>query len=164
MTQLYIDNTEVALPEDFSFELIRENPYFTKGGSFTLDISINLDIPVNGRLYRHLNRFTAGSRFKNRSARLVVDGRTVLNGTEIILEVNELSASIQLCSGNSELNFLVGSDAKMASVDLGDIPDIDESTAVTSRYRNYPEFNYICPPVKANSGDPAVLINNILPG
>ena len=80
MTQLYIDGTEVALPEDFTFELIRENPYFTKGGAFTLDISLNLDIPVNARLYQHINRFTSLTKFSNRSALLVVDGRTVLHG------------------------------------------------------------------------------------
>lgn len=144
MTQLYIDNQEVALPEDFTFELIRENNFFTKGGSFTLDISLNLDIPVNARLYRHLNRFTASSKFKNRSARLIVDGRCVLNGTEIILEVNELSASIQLASGNSELNFLVGSDVKMNTLDLGDVPVISSDDAFWNYFKMYPEANFIC--------------------
>lgn len=161
MTQLYIDDQEVALPEDFTFELIRENNFFTKGGSFTLDISLNLDIPVNARLYRHLNRFTASSKFKNRSARLIVDGRSVLNGTEIILEVNELSASIQLASGNSELNFLVGSDVKMNTLDLGDVPVISSQDAFWNYYQQYPEANFICAPVKAMNGSDAVFINNL---
>lgn len=161
MTQLYIDNQEVALPEDFTFELIRENNFFTKGGSFTLDISLNLDIPVNARLYRHLNRFTASSKFKNRSARLIVDGRCVLNGTEIILEVNELSASIQLASGNSELNFLVGSDVKMNTLDLGDVPVISSDDAFWNYFKMYPEANFICAPVKAMNGTDPVFINNL---
>lgn len=161
MTQLYIADQEVALPEDFTFELIRENPFFTKGGSFTLDISLNLDIPINARLYRHLNRFTASSKFKNRSARLIVDGRTVLNGTEIILEVNELSASIQLASGNSELNFLVGSDVKMNTIDLGEIPVITSDEAFWNYYKPYPESNVICAPVKAMNGSDIVFINNL---
>lgn len=163
MTQLYIDNQEVALPEDFTFELIRENPFFTKGGAFTLDISLNMDIPSNAKLYRHLNRFAASSVFSNRPARLVVDGRTVLSGTEIILEVNELSASIQLASGNSELNFLVGADVKMNTLDLGDIPFIDTETAIKSRSGTYPEYNYICAPAKAMSGANTIFINNIRP-
>lgn len=121
MTKLYIDEQPVALPEDFSFELIRENPFFTKGGSFTFDISLNLDIPTNAKLYKHINRFNSATLFRNRSARLVVDGRTLLNGLEIILEINELSVSIQLASGNSELNFLVGGEKNyhlLISVDV----------------------------------------------
>lgn len=161
MTQLYIDNQEVALPENFTFDLIKENPFFTKGGSFTLDISLNLDIPVNARLYKHLNRFTASSNFKNRPARLIVDGKTVLNGTEIILEVNELSASIQLASGNSELNFLVGSDVKMNTLDLGDIPAVTSDQALKSRGYAYPTLNYICAPIKAMSGSSPTFINNL---
>lgn len=161
MTQLYIDNQEVALPEDFSFELIRENNFFTKGGSFTLDISLNLDIPVNARLYRHLNRFTASSKFKNRSARLIVDGRCVLNGTEIILEVNELSASIQLASGNSELNFLVGSDVKINTLDLGEVPVISSDDVFWNYYQSYPISNFICAPVKAMNGSDPIFLNNI---
>lgn len=161
MTQLYIDNQEVALPEDFSFDLIRENPFFTKGGSFTLDISLNLDIPVNAKLYGHLNRFTASSKFKNRSARLIVDGRTVLNGTEIILEVNELSASVQLASGNSELNFLVGSDIKMSSIDLGDVPTISSEDAFWNYFKAYPEANFVCASVKAMNGSESIFINNL---
>lgn len=161
MTQLYIDNQEVALPEDFIFELIRENPFYTKGGSFTLDISINLDIPVNAMQYKHLNRFTASSKIKERPARLIVDGHTVLNGTEIILEVNELSASIQLVSGNSELNFLIGSDIKMNTLELGDVPDIPTYDAWWSLYQYYPESNFVCAPVKAMNGSDPVFINNL---
>lgn len=160
MTQLYIDNQEVALPEDFTFELIRENPLFTKGGSFTLDISINLDIPVNARLYRHLNRFTSGSNFKNRSARLIVDSRTVLDGTEIILEVNELSASIQLASGNSELNFLIGGDSKMSSLNLGTVPILSVDQAKESQKLFYPDCNYVCTPVKTTQDGNVVFLNN----
>lgn len=161
MTQLYIDNQEVALPEDFTFDLIKENPFFTKGGSFTLDISINLDIPVNAILYRHLNRFTASSIFKNRSARLIVDGRTVLNGTEIILEVNELSASIQLASGNSELNFIVGEDLKMSDLDMGTIPILTIDQAKESMSMSYPECNYVCAPAKARNGSEVIFLNNL---
>lgn len=161
MTQLYIENQEVALPEDFTFDLIKENAFFTKGGSFTLDISINLDIPVNARLYKHLNRFTSSSSFKNRSARLIVDGRTILNGTEIVLEVNELSASIQLASGNSELNYLIGSDEKISTLDLGAVPYPSEDEALATFSKGYPESDYICAPVKAVSDNHAVALNSL---
>lgn len=160
MTQLYIDNQEVALPEDFTFELIRENPMFNKGGDFTLDISLNLDIPVNARLYRHLNRFTASSNFKNRPASLIVDGRTVLNGTEIILDVNELSASIQLASGNSELNFLIGGDLKMSSLDMGKIPKLTIEQAKATQSLFYPDCDYVCAPVKATHDNKMIFLNN----
>lgn len=161
MTQLYIDNQEVALPEDFTFDLIRENPFFTKGGSFTLDISINLDIPINARLYKHMNRFTSSSNFKNRSAQLIVDGHVVLNGTEIILEVNELSASIQLASGNSELNYLIGSDEKISTLDLGTVIYPSEDEALSTFNQSYPESNFVCAPIKAVTDNRATALNNL---
>lgn len=161
MTQLFIDDQEVALPEDFTFELIRENPFFTKGGSFTLDISINLDIPVNAKLYKHINRFTSSSVFKKRSARLLVDGHIVLNGTEIILEVNELSASIQLASGNSELNYLIGSEEKISTLDLGFVTYPSEEEALATFHKTYPESNYVCAPVKAVNDNRACALNSL---
>lgn len=120
MTELYIDKQLVVLPETFSITIIEENPFFTKNGKYTYDISLSLLDPINARIYKHLNRINRkGGIPKNRSAYLVVDNEVVLNGTEVILEYTESEVKIQLVSGNSELNFLIGGDRKLRDLDLG---------------------------------------------
>lgn len=42
MTELYIDGTSVVLPADFSTSVKRENPFFTKNGEYTYDITLQL--------------------------------------------------------------------------------------------------------------------------
>lgn len=46
MTELLIDGKRVSLPSDLSFDLIFENPYFTKSSTHTLDV----DLPNTCRL------------------------------------------------------------------------------------------------------------------
>lgn len=120
MTELYIDKQQVVLPETFSITIIEENPFFTKNGKYTYDISLSLLDPVNARIYKHLNRMNRkGDIPQHRTAYLVVDNEVVLNGTEVILEYTDREVKIQLVSGNSELNFLIGGDRKIRDMDLG---------------------------------------------
>jgi hypothetical protein len=44
-----------------------------------------------------------------------------LNGTEIILEITDVSVKIQLVSGESELNYFIGGDQKVDELDLGSV-------------------------------------------
>lgn len=121
MTELYIDRQLVVLPENFTITIIEENPFFTKNGKYTYDISLSLLDPINARIYKHLNRINRkGDIPKNRSAYLVVDNEVMLNGTEVILEYTEREVKIQLVSGNSELNFLIGGDRKLRDLNLGE--------------------------------------------
>lgn len=55
MTELYIDGTSVVLPADFSTSVKRENPFFTKNGEYTYDITLQLSNSINADLYEHLN-------------------------------------------------------------------------------------------------------------
>lgn len=120
MTELYIDRQLVVLPENFTITIIEENPFFTKNGKYTYDISLSLLDTINAQIYKHLNRINRkGDIPKNRSAYLVVDNEVMLNGTEVILEYTEREVKIQLVSGNSELNFLIGGDRKLRDLNLG---------------------------------------------
>lgn len=124
MIQLFIDNSPVVLPKDFNLSLLDENPFFTKNGKSTYDIDIDLSDPTNAKIYQHCNRVNNDKETpKSRSARLVVDNQVLLNGTEIILEITDEKVSIQLVSGESELNYLVGSDKKIKDLELGSILD-----------------------------------------
>lgn len=104
--KLTIDSQEVLLGENFGTEIVFANPYFTKDGGYTLDISIDLKIPANADVYRFINRKAQHARPKNRSAVLSHAGRIIIQGTEIILSVQNSMAQIQIVSGNSELNYL----------------------------------------------------------
>lgn len=163
MTQLYIDGQELVLPEKFSIEVRNENPIFTKGGSFTLDITLSLFPPVNAKLYKHINRFNSTSSFTGRKAVLIADAHVILLGVEIILEATDETVSIQLASGNSQLNYLVGNDKKMSSLDLGIVSTPPAATAVSSLSGTYPTWNYVCCPATATYEGTEIIVNN-LPG
>ena len=86
MTELYIDGTSVVLPADLSTSVKRENPFFTKNGEYTYDITLQLSNSINADLYAHLNRLNSISELKTkRQAVLVDDNLVYCNGTEIIM-------------------------------------------------------------------------------
>lgn len=160
MTELYIDGQQVILSEDFSITLIDENPFFTKNGTYTYDIDIDLTVVQNARIYKHLNRFNSVADLKTtRSAYMVVDNEVVLNGTEIVLDWTNTVVKIQLASGNSELNFLIGGDMMLRDLELGEatkyhgLNGLDKAKQVLSDFKkNYPEVNYLPLPFVAGYG------------
>lgn len=160
MVNLYIDGTPVVLPADFATEIKVENSFFTKSGEYTYDIKLPLDNPTNAALYAHLQRVNSLAEItEKRSAVLVADNRCYINGTEIITDWTEDSVSIQLASGNSELNYLIGADLQISTLDLGEVETgyIDESgnrvsTYDACLYANYPEFDFVTAPVSTPTG------------
>lgn len=170
MTDLYINGQLTVLPENFSITIIEENPFFTKNGKYTYDITLSLLDPVNARIYQHLNRMNKkGDIPKNRSAYLVVDNEVVLNGTEVILEYTESLVKIQLVSGNSELNFLIGGDRKLRNLDLGKAyiyEDLSHQQKILQVFQDlklsYPERNWQFIPYCAGEGDINLSSNNPL--
>jgi hypothetical protein len=120
MTELFIDNQAVVLGNASSFEMIRQNPFFSKSGTITLEITLSLLHPTNAKIYRHYNRINSENEtLSKRPARLVVDGSVWMNGTEIMLEITQKEVKIQLASGESELNYFIGGDKKLHDLDLG---------------------------------------------
>lgn len=128
MTELLINKQRVVLPQSLKMTVIEENPFFTKNGQYTLDLTLSLEEEENAKIYQHINRINVidgigvdqqTGKPLNRSALLIVDNEVVLNGTEIITGVSSNSVTIQLVSGNSELNFLIGGDKKLRDLNLG---------------------------------------------
>lgn len=121
MIQLFIDGQEAALPPDFSFTLYEENPVYTKNEKYTYDLTLSLKNFINASIYGHIDRVNIENGFQyNRRAVLVVDNKVSLDGTEIILAFGDSDVKIQLASGKSELNFLIGGDRKVRDLDLGE--------------------------------------------
>lgn len=121
MTELLINGQRVVLPYNFSTTIIDENPFFTKNGKYSLGIEILFKgEPENKKIYKHLDRFNTVNEIpKDRSAILIVDNEVVLNGTEDILEFSNERVKIQILSGNSDLNFLIGGDFQLRSLNMG---------------------------------------------
>lgn len=157
MVSLYIDGTPLVLPSDFATEIKIENSFFTKNGEYTYDFKIPLNNPTNAALYAHLHRLNNVSEIKEkRQAVLMADNRCYINGTEIITDWTDDSVSIQLASGNSELNYLIGASLQVSFLDMGKAELTDETGRVAyytqSLQGSYPEFDYVAAPVSTPAG------------
>lgn len=153
MTELLIDKKRVVLPENFSIQTTEENPFFTKNGKYTFDISLSLLDPTNSKIYKHFNRLNNSENMvSKRSAILISDNQVWLNGSEIILEISDTEVKIQLVSGNSELNYLIGGDKKLRMMDLG-AAIIDPLTIVSNLNKPYPESNWLLIPFANSEND-----------
>lgn len=146
MLHLYIDKQEVVLSSDLKIELYCYNPFFDRKSNFTYDIDIDLNIPRNARIYKHIDRLNISSSPSHRTAELYNDNKLIVHGTEAILSVDGHKAKIQLFSGNSELNYLAASQSlTMRDLDMGEI-ELDEDIAMKSLLSSSDEFDFVCPP------------------
>lgn len=144
MTNLFIDGVEVVLPSEFSITVKQENAFFTKNGEYTYDIELSLLVPENAKLYGFLNRLNITERpATKRKAVLVADNRVYLNGTEIITGWTDTKVSIQLVSGNSELNYFVGSDELISTLEMKETnPVVSGSVSTDYVKKTYPDVDY----------------------
>jgi hypothetical protein len=126
-------------------ELYRCNPFFTKNGDYTFEIEIDLKDPKNRRIYQHINRMDVTKRPENRTALMICDGEKVIEGTEIVLSMDENKVDIQLVADNSDINYLMGDDESIRDFDLGEVAMTrEEANAAIEKY--YPESPVaICP-------------------
>ena len=149
MTQLIIAGVETVLPQQFSVTVKRENPFFTKSGEYTYDCTLRLDNPVNQQLYGFLHRLNrTGQVQTGRTAVLIADGRVYCRGTEVITRWTQETVSVQVVSGESELNFFIGQDRMMHDLDLGTAP----LPTMADLANTYPAADYCAATVRTPSG------------
>lgn len=158
MTELYIDGVAAVLGKDFNIQVKRENPLFTKNGEYTYDITLPLDNATNAELYGHLNRLNSTQAVStNRRAVLVADNRVYCNGTEVITGWTEDTVSIQIASGNSELNWLIGADLQISFLDgMPVTPALTEAEVMRVTAASYPDVSYNLPPVYDRTNDAVI--------
>ena len=158
MTELYIDGVSAVLSKDFSIQVKRENPLFTKNGEYTYDITLPLDNPTNAELYKHLNRLNSTQPVStDRRAVLVADNRVYCNGTEVITGWTEDTVSIQIASGNSELNWVIGADLQISFLDgMPELTGITPDDAEKHVQKIYPEVEYCVPMVYDRDADETI--------
>lgn len=145
--QLVIDGRQVVLNDGMSVELYSRNPFFTKEGEYTLDIDIDLREPTNAALYENIQRSDFWHRPVGRRAVLYNEMGVIINGTEVVLEIDGSTAKIQIVGGNSELNYIAGGDKTLRSLDLGSVGELTPSRALASVRGRYPDFDFVCAPV-----------------
>ena len=111
MTELFLARQSESWQQVFfestsGFKLTRENPYFTQADSYTLDVTIPMDILENRRFFKNLQRMDASKRPPVMQCRLLVENRPLIQGSARVTQVTELAVKVQLIGGNSEINFL----------------------------------------------------------
>ena len=150
MTQLLIAGVEVTLPQNFTVTVKRENSFFTKNGEYTYDCTLRLDNPINRTLYGFLQRLNKTDQLDTkRTAVLITDGHVYARGTEIITRWTQESVTIQIVSGESELNYFIGQDQKIEELDLGEIETTVTSINPTD---SFPDVEFCLPTIRSQSG------------
>ena len=127
MLQLYIDGQRVNLSEGVTTNFYRRNPFFTNDGDYTLDIDIDLGDPDNAQVYHHAYRLDRVRRSSRRTAVLMDETTVLMKGTEVVLDMHEGKAKIQIVGGVSALNNAM-SDRRLRELDLYHGFDQGEST------------------------------------
>jgi len=150
MTQLLIAGVEVTLPQNFTVTVKRENSFFTKNGEYTYDCTLRLDNPTNRTLYGFLQRLNKTDQLDTkRTAVLIADGHVYARGTEIVTRWTQESVTIQIVSGESELNYFIGQDQKIEELDLGEIETTVTSINPTD---SFPDVEFCLPTIRSQSG------------
>lgn len=147
MIEFYIEDNEVVLSSDFSFNWTEENPEVTSDGEFSLDMTISLVPAQNVIAFGFLNRLNKASITKTVTAKLVIDGG-IHSGTFVISTNNNISVVGQFLSGNSELKYIAKNENKIYDLDWGTETEIDYIRALDSiNQPGYGKYNFICTPV-----------------
>lgn len=153
MTELIINNTPAILSENFSVTVKRENSIITKNGEYTYDCVLKLDNATNRQLYGFLHRLNKkGEVNTKRSATLIADGHVYCRGTEIITGWTDKEVSIQIVSGNSELNYFINSDELVSSfTGMGEIQGTLTQNFIVANNPVYPDIDFTLPTIRDSS-------------
>ena len=117
MLTLYIDGERVNLSDSVHTEFYQRNPFFTNEGDYTLDLDIDLRDPDNARVYGYGHRLDRIRKWARRRAVLQDERGILITGTEIVLDMHDEHAKIQIVAGTSALNYAMG-DRTLQELDL----------------------------------------------
>ena len=106
MTILTLNGTQVFPAGNQTIKLTRENPYFTQSESYTLDVTLPMDILENRQFFGSIHRLEHSKRLSTMTCLLTVNNKPILSGTAKVTQVSELEVKVQLIGGVSEIKFL----------------------------------------------------------
>lgn len=119
--QLFLNDKEVFIDSAQDIKVTKENPYFTLSDSYTLDVSIPLDILQNRQFFGSLNRIDTSKNYTEYSARLICDNKPVLEGTAHIVQSTDMLVKVQIASGVSALKMSAEQEGMYIDTLLADI-------------------------------------------
>lgn len=167
MTQLYINGQPAILPEGFTISFTAENPYFTRSSNYSLDVE--LPMPANHAIFGHIHRLDVTKQKTILPATLIVDNRTLIRGSAVLLSVEDTLAKVQLVSGNAELNLLTNDDIYIDEIDLGTVswPNNNDNrfqppANMVNYYGSVDDIEAVWLPVFYQDGDKKVLMNDVI--
>lgn len=105
-TVLTLAGTQVFPDGKQQIKLVRENPYFTQSESYTLDVTLPMDILENRQFFRNIHRLEHGKAVASMPCRLEVNNKPLLVGTARVTQIQERDIKVQLVGGLSEVKFL----------------------------------------------------------
>ena len=106
MTVLTLNGTQVFPAGNQTIKLTRENPYFTQSDSYTLEVTLPMDILENRQFFGPIHRLEHSKRLSTMTCLLTVNNKPILAGTAKVTQVSELEVKVQLIGGLSEVKFL----------------------------------------------------------
>lgn len=105
-TVLMLNGTQVFPDGKQQIKLIRENPYFTQSESYTLDVTLPMDILENRQFFGNLQRIEQSKQTSIMTCRLTVDNKPLLQGSAKVTQITDKDVKVQLIGGISEIKFL----------------------------------------------------------
>lgn len=108
MIKFTFDGKEVVPEKGIAISLVRENTYFTKSSTYTLDIKFPLSEQKNRLVFGSINRHDIEQKKQSWNAIVIANGKQIVTGEAIIIEVTDEYVSCQILSGNSLINHNIG--------------------------------------------------------
>lgn len=146
MLRLVVNNKDVALNADTNFELVKENPFFSKEGNYTYDIEVSLRAGINASIFAGIKNFNNRNLDYNLHGEILDDDELICKGKVIILSKEDRTVHLQLVSDNSELNYIFNR-KKIRNLDLGEA-DTNMVDILENADKHYPDVNYSFPMVR----------------
>lgn len=141
MTELFVNDGQVTLPDNFSTEIIEGNPFINPIGETSLDITVSLLEPANAYIFGYLHRPTSAVDISTSlDCKLIIDAKEHY-GKCIILEFSDEEAKIQLVFKNSIFTHSIADDLELRRLDLGTAV-INPEEIISNFDKTYPEVNY----------------------
>lgn len=118
MIKLILDGKTAALPEDIDLTLEFENPFFTKNGSYSYDIELDLNNTLNLSIFGNINRLAVRKENVKMSCLLYKNDRLFFVGNATIMSISDTTVSVQLLGDSSSIHFF-SKDIYIDEMELG---------------------------------------------
>lgn len=104
-TVLKLNGKQVYPDGKQTIKVTKENPYFTQSESYTLEVTLPMDILENRNFFGSIHRIERGKKVPAIPCQLSVDNRHILSGKARLTQINEKEVKVQLIGGMGEIKF-----------------------------------------------------------